>query len=106
MPRKKATAVHKREASNTKEALLQLALTAYQEALMSNTTLSVWEVACRFNVSKTTLQACINGRKCLLEFNANKSWLTDAKSEVIMNKLIQSAEQGFPDTKHHLCGQV
>src|SRR5260370_2069031 len=87
----KTTRVHKREASDAKEALLQHALVAYQQALMSNAVLSIREVACCFNVSKTTLQACINGQRCILKSNSDKSWLADAKSEVIVNELICSA---------------
>src|SRR5258708_26202344 len=106
MAHAKTTTVHKREALNAKEASLQHALVAYQEALMSDAVLSVHEVACCFNVSKTTLQAHINGQRCILESNADKSWLADAKSEVIMNKLIHSAQQGFLDMKRYLCGWV
>src|SRR5260370_6084794 len=102
----KATVVHKREASNAKEASLQLALAAYQEALMSDTLLSVWEAACCFNVSKMTLQAHINGRRRLLETSYNRSWVTDAESKVIVDELICLAEQGFLDSKRHLCGRV
>ena len=106
MVRAKTTRVHKREASDAKEASLQHALAAYQEALMSDAVLSIREVARRFNVSKTTLQARINGRRCILESNADKSWLADAESEVIVNELIRSAQQGFPGTKRYLRGQV
>src|SRR5260370_3114512 len=74
--------------------------------MISDTILSVREVARRFNVSKLTLQACINGRRCLLETNSNKSWLSDTKSEVIVSELIRLAEQGFPDMKCRLRGQV
>ena len=57
----KTTTVLKRDASNAKEALLQCALAAYQEALASNEVLSVCEAAQRFNVPKTSLQEHING---------------------------------------------
>jgi len=106
MKHAKATTVLKREASKAKEVLLQHALAAYQEALISNQIFSVREAARCFNVPKTTLQARINGQKSILESNSDKSWLDDAESEVIVNELIHSAEQGFPDTKRHLCNQV
>ena len=57
----KAQATLKREASKAKELALQHALATYQEALASNEVLSVCEVACHFNVPKTTLQEHING---------------------------------------------
>ena len=106
MARAKTATVIKREASNAKEVQLQHALAAYQEALLSNEVLSVREAARRFNVPKTTLQERINGRRCVLEFNSEKSWLDDAESEVIVKDLIHSAQQGFPDTKRHLRGRV
>ena len=102
----KTAAVIKREASNAKEVHLQHALAAYQEALLSNEVLSVREAACCFNVPRTTLQECINGQRCVLELNSEKSLLSDAESEVIVKDFIYSAQQGFPDTKHHLCGRV
>jgi len=48
----KVTTVIKREASKAKEAHLQHALAAYQEALLSNEVLSFNEAARRFNVPK------------------------------------------------------
>ena len=57
----KTTTVLKRDASNAKEALLQHALAAYQEALASNEVLSVHEAAWHPNVPKTSLQECNNG---------------------------------------------
>ena len=106
MVRARAATVIKREASKAKEEHLQHALAAYQETLLSNEVLSVREAARCFNVPRTTLQECINGRRCVLESNSEKSWLDDAESEVIVKDLIRSAQQGFPDTKRHLCGRV
>ena len=102
----KAATVIKREASKAKEEHLQHALAAYQEALLSNEVLSVREAACCFNVPRTTLQECINGCRCILESNSEKSWLDHAESEVIVKDLIHSAQQGFPDMKRHLHGRV
>jgi len=101
----KATTVLRREASKAKELLLQHALAAYQEA-QSDEVLSIHEAAHCFNVPKTTLQECVNGQKSILSSNSDKSWLDGAESEVIVNKLIHSAQQGFQDTKLHLCGWV
>lgn len=106
MARAKTSAVLRRDASNAKEASLQRALVAYQEALASNEVLSVREAARRFNVPKTSLQQRINGRRPILEFSAERSWLTDAESKVIVDELIHSAAQGFPDTKRHLRRRV
>jgi len=64
------------------------------------------EAAHQFNVPKTTLQACINGQRSILTSNYEKSWLNDAESKVIVNGLIHSAQQGFPDMKIHLCEWV
>jgi|SRR5882757_3329106 len=106
MPRAKTITVRKREASKANEASLQRALAAYQEALASNEVLSVREAARRFNVPKTSLQERINGRRSILESNAERSWLDDTESKVIVDELIRSAAQGFPDTKHHLRRRV
>ena len=57
----KTSAALKRDASNAREASLQCALAAYQEALASGEVLSVCEAAQHFNVPKTSLQECING---------------------------------------------
>ena len=102
----KSQAALKREASNAKELALQHALAMYQEALASNEVLSVREAARRFNVPKTTLQERINGRRSIISSNAEKSWLSDHESQVIVNALIHSAQQGFPDTKRYLRGHV
>ena len=102
----KTATVIKREASNAKEVQLQHVLAAYQEALLGNEVLSVHEAACHFIVPKTTLQKHINGQGCVLEFNSEKSWLGNAESKVIVKDLTYSAQQGFPYTKHHLCGRV
>ena len=106
MARAKTITVRKREASKAKEASLQRALAAYQEALASNEVLSVREAARRFNVPKTSLQERINGRRSILESNAERSWLDDTGSKVIVDELIHAAAQGFPDMKHHLCRRV
>jgi len=106
MTHAKATTVLKREASKAKEVLLQRALAAYEEALISNQIFSIREAARCFNVPRATLQARINGRKSILESNSDKSWLDDAESQVIVNELIHLAEQGFPDTKRHLRNRV
>jgi hypothetical protein len=106
MVRAKTKTVLKREASKAKEELLQHALVAYQEALASNEVLSVREAAQRFNVPKTSLQERINGRRPITESNAERSWLDDTESEVIVGELIHSAAQGFPDTKNHLRRRV
>src|SRR5258708_13408040 len=90
MVRTKTTRVHKREASDAKEASLQHALAAYQEALMSDAVLSIREVARRFNVSKTTLQPHINGRSCILESNPHKSRLPPPALERLVTQLIRS----------------
>ena len=66
----------------------------------------VCEAACHFNVPKTTLQECINGQRSIISSNAEKSWLNDHESQVIVNALIHSAQQGFPDTKYYLHGHV
>src|SRR5882757_9814235 len=102
MTRAKATTVLKREASKAKEVLLQRALAAYEEALISNQIFSICEAARCFNVPRATLQARINGQKSILESNSDKSWLDDAKSQVIVNKLIHLAKQGFPEKKRPL----
>ena len=106
MARAKTITARKREASKAKEASLQRALAAYQEALASNEVLSVREAARRFDVPKSSLQERINGRRSKLESNAEKSWLDDTESQVIVDELIHSAAQGFPDTKHHLRRRV
>ena len=106
MARAKTSTALKRDASNAKEASLQQALAAYQEALTSNEVLSVREAARRFNVPKTSLQERINGRRSVLEFSAERSWLDDTESKVIVDELIHSAAQGFPDTKRHLRRRV
>ena len=62
----------KREASKAKEASLQCALAAYQEALASNEVLSVCEAAWHFDVPKSSLQDCINGWRSKLESNAER----------------------------------
>ena len=84
----------------------QCALAAYQEALASNEALSVHEAAQCFNVPKSSLQQHINGQRSKLESNVEKSWLNDTESKVIVDELIHSDAQGFPDTKHHLCRRV
>jgi len=81
-------------------------LAAYQEALASDEVLSVCEAAWHFNVPKTSLQEHINGHRSILESNAERSWLDDTESKVIVDELICSAVQGFPETKHHLCRRV
>ena len=106
MARAKTATVLKRDASSAKEASLQRALAAYQEALASNEVLSVREAARRFNVPKTSLQERINGRRSILESNSERSWLDDTESKVIVDELIHSAAQGFPDTKRHLRRRV
>ena len=106
MAQAKTTIVLKRDASNAKEALLQCAMAAYQEALASNEVLSVCEAAWHFNVPKTSLQECINGQRSILESNAERYWLDDTESKVIVDELIHSAAQGFPDMKCHLHRRV
>ena len=106
MPHAKAATALKREASNAKELALWHVLTAYQEALMSDEVMSVCEADHPFNVPRTTLQECINGWGTILSTNSENSWLDDVESEVIVNELIHSAQQGFPDMKRYLCGQV
>ena len=61
MARAKTIPACKREASKAKEASLQHALAAYQEALASNEVLSVREAARCFDVPKSSLQERING---------------------------------------------
>src|SRR5258706_12309794 len=69
MVQAKTISVHKRETSKAKEAWLQCALDAYQEALASDEVLSVREAAWHFNVPKTSLQKPINGPSSILESN-------------------------------------
>ena len=52
MAQAKTTIVLKRDASNAKEALLQCAMAAYQEALASNEVLSVHEAALALQCAK------------------------------------------------------
>ncbi len=57
-------------------------------------------------MSLTTLQECINGRRCVLESNSEKSWLDDAEGWGDCEGFDSTAQQGFPDTKRHLCARV
>jgi len=106
MPHAKTQTLIKQETSKAKEEHLQAAVLAYQTALKSNEIMSIRQVAQLFQVPRSTLQNCISGHKSRLEANAEKSWLTDEESKVLVDFLIKAAGQGFPDTKHHLRSQV
>ena len=102
MPHAKTKALIKQETSKAKEEHLQAAVLAYETALKSNEILSIRQVAQHFQVPRSTLQHHISGHRSILEANAEKSWLADEESKVLVDFLIKAAGQGFPDTKHHL----
>ena len=102
MPHAKTKTLIKQEASRAKEEQLQAAVLAYQTALKSNEVLSIQQVAQHFQVPHRTLQDCINGLRSVLDVNAEKSWLSDEESKVLVDFLIKVAGQGFPDSKWHL----
>ena len=106
MPRAKTKTLLKREASKAKEEQLQIAVLAYQTALKSNEIMSIRQVSQQFQVPRSTLQDRINGHRSVLEVNAEKSWLADEESMVLVDFLIKAAGQGFPDTKRHLRSRV
>jgi len=102
MPCTKTKALIKQETSKAKEGHLQAAVLAYETALKSNEILSIRQVAQHFQVPCSTLQHCISSHRFILEANAEKSWLADEESKVLVDFLIKAAGQGFPDTKCHL----
>ena len=106
MPRAKTKALLKQEASKAKEEQLQIAVLAYQTALKSNEIMSIRQVAQHFQVPRSTLQTRINGVRSVPEVNAEKSWLVDEESKVLVDFLIKAAGQGFPDTKRHLRSHI
>src|SRR5258706_13519618 len=102
MPCAKTKTLLKREASKAKEEQLQIAVLAYQTALKSNDLMSIWQVSQQFQVPRSTLHDRINGHRSVLEVNAEKSWLADAESMLLVDFLIKAAGQGLPDTKRQL----
>lgn len=80
---------------------MQMAITAYKSQQIK----SKRRAAAVFEVSETTLQACLNGRKPCNEIHPNNHKLTDIEEKILIKQLLDAGKRGFtirPEFLHEM----